>query len=74
LDGYSWSINYADGSSASGNVYTDSVTIDNIMVVNQAIELAEQVSTQFQQDQQQDGILGLAFSTINSGKLLSYHT
>ena len=67
LQGYTWDITYGDGSFASGNVYLDTVTIDNITVGTQAVELAEQVSTGFQQDTELDGLLGLAFSSLNSG-------
>ena len=35
-------------------------------VTTQAVELAEQVSTQFQQDPNNDGLLGLAFSSLNT--------
>ena len=68
LQGYTWNITYGDGSFASGNVYQDTVTIDNVTVGAQSVELAEQVSAQFQQDTDLDGVLGLAFSNINTGK------
>ena len=68
LNGATWNITYADGSSASGNVYLDTVAIDNVTIVKQAVELAEQVSSSFQADTNLDGLLGLAFSSINTGE------
>jgi aspergillopepsin I len=66
LSGYSWSIQYADGSGASGTVGTDTVTIGSTTVRNQAVELATKVSSSFVSDGS-DGLVGLAFSNINTG-------
>ena len=60
-----WKIHYGDGSFASGSVGTDVVNVGGIIIKNQAIELAESLSTQFQQDSS-DGLLGLAFGEINT--------
>ncbi|MCJ1309179.1 Type I transmembrane sorting receptor [Agyrium rufum] len=65
-DGLTWSIQYGDGSSASGNVYTDTVSVGAATVQGQAIELAESISTQFQNDFNNDGLMGLAFDSLNS--------
>ena len=68
MEGYTWSIHYADSSSASGNVYSDSISIDNVTVTSQAIELATTVSSQFEDDPSVDGLFGLGFIGLNSGK------
>ena len=68
LNGATWEIQYGDGSGASGNVYTDTVNVGGTVVTGQAIELASKISDQFQQDENNDGLLGLAFSSINTGQ------
>ena len=42
------------------------MTVGTTTFAGQAVELAEEVSTQFQQDAGNDGLLGLAFSSINT--------
>ena len=59
------SIQYADGSGASGKVGTDTVTIGGTTVTGQAVELANKVSSTFVSDGS-DGLVGLAFSSINT--------
>lgn len=66
LSGYSWSISYGDGSSASGDVYKDTVTVAGITAPQQAVEAASKISSEFTQDKNNDGLLGLAFSSINT--------
>ncbi|KAL9137497.1 MAG: hypothetical protein Q9175_001297 [Cornicularia normoerica] len=63
--GSSWKISYGDNSSASGTVGTDVVNVGGLIIQNQAIELAQTLSTQFQQDSS-DGLLGLAWGSINT--------
>ncbi|KIW12788.1 hypothetical protein PV08_07975 [Exophiala spinifera] len=63
-----WQIQYGDQSSASGTVGTDNIQIGNITVKGQAIELANKLSSQFTEDASSDGLLGLAFGSINTVK------
>ncbi|MCJ1365578.1 hypothetical protein MMC16_004702 [Acarospora aff. strigata] len=63
--GSSWKITYGDQSSASGSVGTDTVVIGGLSVEKQAVELAKNISAQFQQFSG-DGLLGLAFGQINT--------
>lgn len=74
MAGYSWSISYGDQSSASGDVYKDTVIVGGVKATSQAVEAAKQISQQFQQDKNNDGLLGLAFSSINTVKPKSQTT
>lgn len=64
-NGETWSITYGDQSSSSGDVYFDTVTVGGLSVTGQAVESAQQVSAQFASGDS-DGLLGLAFSTLNT--------
>ncbi|KAF2034105.1 Asp-domain-containing protein [Setomelanomma holmii] len=66
--GYTWKISYGDGSGASGKVYGDKVVVGGVTATSQAVEAATSVSTQFSQDQDTDGLLGLAMSSLNTVK------
>ncbi|KAL8808873.1 MAG: hypothetical protein Q9200_003937 [Gallowayella weberi] len=68
LVGATWSITYGDRSSSSGNVYIDTVKVGTTSFANQAVELAQKVSAQFQRDVANDGLLGLAFDSLNTVK------
>jgi hypothetical protein len=68
MQGASFSISYGDGSGAAGNVGTDTVNIGGATVTSQAIELATAVSASFVQDTQSNGLVGLAFSKLNTVK------
>ncbi|KAK4236962.1 aspartic peptidase domain-containing protein [Achaetomium macrosporum] len=66
MSGATWKISYGDGSSSSGDVFTDVVSIGGLTVNSQAVESAKQVSSEFTQDTASSGLLGLAFSTLNT--------
>lgn len=66
MSGASWTISYGDGSSSSGTVYKDTVTIGNLTVSDQAVELATKVSSEFTEDSGISGLVGLAMSSINT--------
>ncbi|EOD44489.1 putative aspartic endopeptidase pep1 protein [Neofusicoccum parvum] len=66
LSGYTWSITYGDGSGAKGTVYADKVVVGGVTATSQAVEAATSVSSAFSSDTDNDGLLGLAFSTINT--------
>jgi hypothetical protein len=68
MEGASFTISYGDGSGAAGNVGTDTVNIGGATVTNQAIELATAVSASFVQDTANNGLVGLAFSKLNTVK------
>ncbi|KAF2965470.1 hypothetical protein GQX73_g8070 [Xylaria multiplex] len=59
-------IQYGDGSGAEGIVGTDVVNIGGAEVKAQAVELATAVTQSFVDDTATDGLLGLAFSSINT--------
>jgi aspergillopepsin I len=67
-EGGSWQIQYGDGSSASGTVGFDTVNIGGATATKQAVELATSISGSFEQDVNNDGLVGLGFSNINTVK------
>lgn len=67
LEGYTWDISYGDGSGASGVVYTDTVEIGGVTATSVAVEAATSISSEFSDDTDNDGLVGLAFSVLNTG-------
>jgi hypothetical protein len=65
MAGSAFNITFGDGSSAGGTVGADNVSVGGLIIKNQAVELAKEVSDQFVSSEG-DGLLGLAFSNINS--------
>ncbi|RDW73570.1 aspartyl protease-1 [Coleophoma cylindrospora] len=66
MTGAAFSISYGDGSGAAGTVGTDTVNIGGATVTNQAIEVATAVSSSFVSDTNSNGLVGLAFSKLNT--------
>ncbi|KAG8419602.1 hypothetical protein J3458_004458 [Metarhizium acridum] len=68
MQGATFNISYGDGSGAVGNVGTDVVDVGGASFPNQTVQLATRVSASFAQDRDNDGLMGLAFSKINTVK------
>jgi Eukaryotic aspartyl protease len=67
LEGQKFAISYGDGSFALGVVGMDTVEIGGAAVQTQAVELATNVSASFVAETVVQGLVGLAFSKINTG-------
>lgn len=65
LQGQTWEISYGDGSGASGVVFADQVVVGPVTATRQVVEAATSVSSTFASNSN-DGLLGLAFSAINT--------
>jgi aspergillopepsin I len=68
LKDHTWKISYGDRSGANGQVYLDRVGVGNFSVDKQAVQAASSVSKAFSDDAHNDGLLGLAFSKLNTIK------
>src|ERR1700761_429614 len=66
LNGHSWKIRYGDMSGANGRVYIEKISIGDLTVQEQAIGAATSVTENFIRDTVNDGLLGLAFSQLNT--------
>ncbi|KAJ6503325.1 acid protease [Mycena vitilis] len=58
-------IQYGDGSTAVGPIYTDAVTVAGVKAANQTLSTVTTLSSMFATDPA-DGILGMAFPSISS--------
>ena len=67
-DGQSWTIQYGDGSTASGTLYTDRAAMSNVTAGQQGVQTATKVSDMFLADVDCDGSVGLGFSDMNRGQ------
>ncbi|KAI0002755.1 aspartic endopeptidase [Xylariaceae sp. FL0662B] len=65
LSGKTWKIQYGDGSTASGECCGDTLTLGGLSIKKQTIECAAKLSQQFAESTS-DGLLGLAWSKINT--------
>lgn len=65
VQGGAFQIQYGDGSTASGNVYKDVVTVGGVTVQSQAVEAATAVGSSFTQDRATSGLMGLAMDSLN---------
>lgn len=61
--GQSFAITYGDGSSSSGPLYLDTVSVGGVAAVNQTVGAATTISSQFA-NSAQDGLMGLAFQSL----------
>ncbi|KAH7161880.1 aspartic peptidase domain-containing protein [Dactylonectria macrodidyma] len=66
LSGASFQIQYGDSSAAAGHVVQDQVSIGGLAVSAQAVEVADEVTQSFVEQSNLDGLVGLAFSSINT--------
>lgn len=66
MNGATFQISYGDGSGAAGTVGTDTVNVGGATFTKQAVEVATAVSKSFVQDTNNNGLLGLAFSKLNT--------
>ncbi|OAX78152.1 hypothetical protein ACJ72_07544 [Emergomyces africanus] len=68
LEGSTFNITYGDRSFARGGVGADTIDIGGATVENQAFGLPSEISESFRSEEASDGMIGLAFSTINTMK------
>ena len=67
-EGQTWKECYADLSCAYGDVYTETISAGDIVVNNQTIGVAIEVTPNIVQNNALGGILGLSFNQNSTGK------
>ncbi|KAG2186045.1 hypothetical protein INT43_002483 [Umbelopsis isabellina] len=65
FQGFPWTLQYADGSTAKGFTAMDAITLGDLYSINQTIGLAENESGEFAQNTGLDGIFGLGFPALS---------
>ena len=65
LKDHYWRILYGDGTTASGDVYIDAVSVGGVTSPKQAFGAASRVSSEFVEDINNDGVMGISFSSAS---------
>ena len=60
-----WRILYGDGTTAGGDVYVDAVCVGGVTARKQAFGAANRVSVEFIDDINNDGVMGISFSSAS---------
>lgn len=68
LKDHHWRILYGDGTSAGGDVYIDAVSVGGVTSPEQAFGAASRVSSEFVEDTNNDGVMGISFSSASLSK------
>ena len=71
LEGQTWHRCYEDQKCVYGDVYTETVRVGDIVVNNQTIGVAKEVTSNSVQTTILEGILGLSFNHDSMGKISS---
>ncbi|EEA24509.1 hypothetical protein TMatcc_007612 [Talaromyces marneffei ATCC 18224] len=72
---YYWNVQYSDGSRVGGKVYKDRVQVGNVTCLNQAVGVADYLSSpQVVFRNVLDGVMGVAFSSMNKVKPVRQNT
>jgi aspergillopepsin I len=64
-----WRVRYGDGTTASGVVYFDSVSVGGVTSPQQAVGAAHRVEDLFIRDKNNDGVMGISFTSLSISEL-----